>query len=236
MKIYPSLSELHFFYLSFIMKELDPHVDGYHIDIMDSHFVTNLSWGPALVKSIKAYSKKPLWLHFMVTNPEKLLELYLDQNHTYIISIHQETITDWIAIKAYKREGGMFLGIALNPTTDISTVIPFINDIDHILIMTVQPGSSGQPFLTNIWDKIDKAYQLCCEYNPKCIVAVDGGVMLQHITQLRHKKVEMMAAFSAIFGDGVIKSDYQQHDEKNMSNISEYIKTCIDKAKQVKAL
>ncbi|RTL06810.1 hypothetical protein EKK58_03800 [Candidatus Dependentiae bacterium] len=236
MKVYPSLSEAHVPYLSIIIEALDPYVDGYHIDIMDSHFVFNLSWGPTLVKVVSAYTKKTLWLHCMVTQPEKILALYTNKNHKYIISVHQETITDWTKIQKYKQTYDVSFGIALDPATDISTMLPYIKDIDHILIMTVQPGASGQPFLTDMWDKIDHAHQLCVEYNPKCVVAVDGGVTLSHLMQLKNKSVEMIAAFSAIFGDEAIKSVCQYNYEMQEKNINQYLELCVNKIKQIKAV
>lgn len=237
MKLYPSLSESHCRHLPLIMEALDKYVDGYHIDIMDGHFVPGISWGSALVNAISTYTQKPLWLHYMVSRPEHLIDLYLNKKHTtYLVSIHQETITDWLCLKKYKNQYGISLGLAINPETGVNQVIPYIKDIAHILIMSVQPGCSGQSFLTNIWNKIEQAQELCSKYNPKCIVAVDGGVTIDHIVQLKGKKVEMIAAFSAIFGSGVIeKSDQKSMIQDNFA-VKQYIEQCIQKIKKIRAV
>lgn len=230
MKFYPSLIEAYFFHMPAIIKALDPYVEGYHIDIMDHHFVPNLTWGPSLVQAIGLLTTKPLWLHLMVEKPETLLPLCMNQENEYIASIHQETISDWQYIISLKKQYNLSLGVALNPETSLKELMPFIKDIDHVLIMTVHPGFSGQQFLEKSWQKIDAASALCAEHNKNCVIAVDGGIKEQHITFLKQKKVEMIAAASAIFATNKMTLSFLN----DTSALHEYIQRCIENIRRFK--
>lgn len=235
MKLYPSLSEADFFQLPAIMQALDEYVDGYHIDIMDFHFVPNLSWGPALVQSIAAQTTKPLWLHFMVTQPEKLLPLCINQKNEYIVSVHEETISDWQYLKSLKKEYTISLGMAISPKTPLTRLMPFIKEIDHLLIMAVHPGFSGQQFLDSSWEKIDQAYQLCLEHNKECVIAVDGGIKVEHIPQLKQKNVGMVAAASAVFEKNTMVQNKEQLFIGHSSDVEKYIQRCIENIQKIRA-
>ncbi|HTM06732.1 MAG TPA: ribulose-phosphate 3-epimerase [Patescibacteria group bacterium] len=234
MKIYPSLIEADFFSMPSIIKEIDPYVDGYHIDVMDYHFVPNLSWGPSLVQAMAAFVEKPLWLHFMVSKPEKLVPLCINKKNDYIISIHEETISDWKYFIGLKKQYNFSIGIALKPETALIELKPYIKQIDHILIMTVNPGFSGQLFLEDSWQRIDDAYAFCLEHNKNCVIAVDGGIKEQHISFLKQKKVEMVSAASAIFENNKTAYDCSQFLRNKSSALQEYMQRCVENIQRLK--
>lgn len=235
MELYPSLSETYFVHLPLIMRELDAYVNGYHIDIMDFNFVPNFSWSPALVNIISTYTQKPLWLHFMVTHPEKLLPFYVQYQHKYIISIHQESILNWSYVNKLKKQAHISLGLAISPSTSLAKIVPYLDNIEHLLIMSVQPGFSGQQFLSNTWARIEQAYELCRMLEKSCMIAVDGGVTVEHIDKLRNHKVEMIAASSAIFPAYRI-DQYDIRALPHEFDFDFFIQQSIDNIKKLKAV
>jgi ribulose-phosphate 3-epimerase len=234
MKFYPSLIETDLFHMPSIMEGLDPYVDGYHIDIMDYHFVPNLSWSPSLVQAMTSLTQKPLWLHLMVEEPEKILTLCMNKKNEYILSIHQETISDWQYILDLKKQYNLSVGVAVKPETFLMELIPYMKDIDHILIMTVNPGFSGQQFLEQSWKRFDAAYALCLEHNKDCVIAVDGGIKEEHIVQLKQKKVAMVAASSAIFESNIIEKNGNQFLGQDSSALQKYVQLCVENIRRLK--
>jgi ribulose-phosphate 3-epimerase len=152
----------------------------------------------------------------------------MNQKSEYILSIHQETISDWKYFTGLKKRYNISIGIAVKPETSLKELKPYIKDIDHILIMTVNPGFSGQQFLESSWQKIDDAYAMCFEYNQHCVVAVDGGIKEQHIEQLKLKKVEMVAAASAIFEKSKLMRNNESLSMPHSSYVEQYIQQCIE--------
>jgi ribulose-phosphate 3-epimerase len=250
MKLYPSLISAPLLHLHTIIKAIDPYVDGYHIDIMDNHFVPNLTWGASFVHAIGNATDKPLWLHLMVDDPIKMIAQCLNNQYVsctnkknYLITVHQETITDWHTIKKLVTTHNIPIGIALNPSTPVEKASPYLHDIDHLLIMSVQPGRSGQSFLENSWQKIKDAHALYSaqtseflltnnDYaNRSCRLAIDGGVTQATIQQLVNMDVTMIAAAAAIFSPHPKEIVTCTADANN--TFTPYLDQCVNRIKML---
>ena len=159
-----------------IVKKLDLSKPDYiHIDIMDGKFVSNKTWTTSEVKKFTSYSTLPLEVHLMVNNPSKYIEDYALMN-TSIIIFHYEAVKDINEMINKVKLYGLKVGIAINPETNINVLIPYLNMIDELLIMSVHPGKSGQSFIEESLEKISVLKNIILEGNYKTIISVDGGI------------------------------------------------------------
>ena len=159
-----------------IVKKLDLSKPDYiHIDIMDGKFVSNKTWTTSEVKKFTSYSTLPLEVHLMVNNPSKYIEDYALMN-TSIIIFHYEAVKDINEMINKVKLYGLKVGIAINPETNINALIPYLNMIDEVLIMSVHPGKSGQSFIEESLEKISVLKNIILEGNYKTIISVDGGI------------------------------------------------------------
>lgn len=159
-----------------IVKKLDLSKPDYiHIDIMDGKFVSNKTWTTSEVKKFTSYSTLPLEVHLMVNNPSKYIEDYALMN-TSIIIFHYEAVKDINEMINKVKLYGLKVGIAINPETNINVLIPYLNMIDEVLIMSVHPGKSGQSFIEESLEKISTLKNIILESNYKTIISVDGGI------------------------------------------------------------
>ena len=168
-----------------------PHSAYLHMDVMDGHFVPNLTMGPDLVKSLKGIGK--LDVHLMVTDPSDFISEFSDAGAD-IISVHVEANNPQKAIELIKKQN-IKAGIALNPSTPASSIEPFIDSIDMILVMSVEPGYCGQSFNENAIERV-KTYR---KKYPKKIIEVDGGVGPENAVVLAEAGADLLVAGSAIF-------------------------------------
>ncbi|MCK4653285.1 MAG: ribulose-phosphate 3-epimerase [Candidatus Cloacimonetes bacterium] len=205
-KIAPSLLSADFTNLEKEIKKVqDAGADILHLDIMDGHFVPNLTFGPLIIKQIKAISKIPVDVHLMVTNPEKYLETLGDWGIEYV-SFHQETVFHLHRQVSVLKAKNVKTGIALNPATPVETIFSILSDVDFVLIMSVNPGFGGQKFLPLVYDKIKKLRKFADEKNPNLEIEVDGGVDDKNAPKLVKAGVHILVAGSYIFG----KEDYKK--------------------------
>lgn len=159
-----------------IVKKLDLSKPDYiHIDIMDGKFVSNKTWTTSEVKKFTSYSTLPLEVHLMVNNPSKYIEDYALMN-TSVIIFHYEAVKDINEMINKVKLYGLKVGIAINPETNINVLIPYLNMIDEVLIMSVHPGKSGQSFIEESLEKISVLKNIILEGNYKTIISVDGGI------------------------------------------------------------
>ncbi len=168
------------------------HSSYLHMDVMDGHFVPNLTMGSDLVKSLKGIA--PLDVHLMVTDPSNFIDDFTEAG-AEIISVHVEANDPEKALKLIK-EKGIKAGIALNPSTPEDSIEPFVEQADMILVMSVEPGYCGQSFHENAIDRV-KNYK---EKYPDKIIEVDGGVGPENAKVLREAGADILVAGSAIFG------------------------------------
>jgi ribulose-phosphate 3-epimerase len=200
LKVFPSLISANVLKLEQEIKLLEPHCAGFHLDVMDFHFVPNLTWGPVFINAIRKITHKQLHVHLMVDNPEKYLDVCLLQPGD-IISVHPESRSA-ISLPALLYEikiRGLIPSIALKPSTPLEAAITLQAPLEHILLMSVEPGFSGQPFISRIFSKLQALVQFRNAHNLKFAIAMDGGINQKNIKQLADTGVNQVAIASAIF-------------------------------------
>lgn len=171
--------------------------DWIHVDVMDNHFVPNLTIGAPVVQSLRKATKMPLDCHLMVENPEKLIPDFINAGADGI-TIHVESTKDVKAAVAMIRAGNARVGITLRPRTPLAEVIPYLSIVDLVLVMTVEPGFGGQSFMQDQVAKVTELRKLIREQNLKVVIQVDGGVNSKTAKEL--KDADCLVAGSAIFG------------------------------------
>ena len=198
-KIAPSLLSSDFTNLEKeITKVQDAGADILHLDIMDGHFVPNLTFGLPVIKQIKEIAKIPVDVHLMVTNPELYLETLGSWNIDYV-SFHQETVFHLHRQVSVLKNKNVKAGIALNPATPVETIFPILADLDFVLIMSVNPGFGGQKFIPLVYEKIRKLRRFANENNPKLEIEIDGGVNNLNALKLVEAGANILVAGSFIF-------------------------------------
>jgi ribulose-phosphate 3-epimerase len=173
--------------------------DRIHIDVMDGHFVPNLSMGPVVVQALRPITTRPLEVHLMITDPVKYTPSFLKLGADTIIA-HLEVLPDprpWIASI---RAAGRMVGLAVNPETPVDRFEPFLQEIDLALCMTVHPGFGGQAFLSESPGRIRRLREMIDRLHPGCDLEVDGGVDQKTARVCVESGANVLVAGSAIFG------------------------------------
>jgi len=201
MNIFPSLISADLLNLEKTIKLLEPHCDGFHVDVMDDHFVPNLTWGPAFVDSIIKVSELPINLHLMVDNPEKWIHRVKLRNiDTFVF--HYEAIKDgnniFNLIDAIKTIGCK-VGMAINPETSASKIFDYVDNIDHVLVMSVNPGFSGQKFMPEVLNKVETLVNQRDSMNLNFTLSMDGGINKENIELIREAGIDEIGMANAIF-------------------------------------
>lgn len=174
--------------------------DWFHLDIMDGVFVPNISYGMPVMKSIQSLAQKPLDVHLMIVEPERYFEEFQKLGADYL-TIHAEASTHLHRSIQVIKSLGMKAGVALNPHTPISAVEEVIQDIDLLLIMSVNPGFGGQKFIENTYAKIEKAKNLIIQKNASTLIEIDGGVNVENASKLIACGADALVAGSAVFAN-----------------------------------
>lgn len=171
--------------------------DWIHVDVMDGHFVPNLTIGIPVVASLKKMTPLPLDVHLMIENPEKYVEGFAKAGADYI-TVHIEAAKDVKAVIEQIRRAGAKPGLTLRPGTAFDEVKPFLHLIDLLLIMTVEPGFGGQSFMTDQVHKITEARKIITDEKLNCLIEVDGGVSDKTMSYLQD--ADVFVAGSYVFG------------------------------------
>lgn len=170
------------------------------IDVMDGHFVPNITMGPMIVKAVRGCTSLPLEAHLMITNPQEYIEKFANAGADVII-VHQEVCPHLHRAIQQIKGCGKMAGVALNPSTPVSLLVDVLNLIDLVLIMTVNPGFGGQEFIPEALPKISRVRQMIDARNLKCDVEVDGGIHEQTAPLVVKAGANLLVAGSAIYNE-----------------------------------
>lgn len=176
----------------------DAGADWIHVDVMDGHFVPNLSIGPAHVKMLKGITDLSLDVHLMIDNPREQLPWYIDAGADSI-TVHVEACDDPADILAQIRDAGVKAAISLNPETDVQEIADLVGMVDMILVMSVHPGFGGQSFIEGSLEKIAAIRALCDEAGVSPLIEVDGGVSSSNAAAIVEAGANVLVAGSAVF-------------------------------------
>ncbi len=192
-KIQPSILAADFGKLDEDIVSVEEHIDGIHFDVMDGHFVPNLTVGAPVLKCLK--TKLPVDAHLMVTNPEDLIEDFAKAG-AVMLSFHIEVTDNPLEIIQKIKDNGMKAGIALNPDTEFEAIENILNELDYVLIMSVFPGFGGQKFIPEVVGKIRKIR----EARPDIDIQIDGGINGETAKIAKEAGANWLVAGSYIFG------------------------------------
>ncbi len=172
--------------------------DLIHVDVMDGHFVPNLTVGPAVIRSLRRVARVPLDVHLMITDPDRHAEAFVAAGAS-MLSVHVEVLPHLNRTLAFIKELGAKAGVALNPSTPIVALEEVAADVDFVLVMTVNPGFGGQAFLPRAASKVKRLRAMLDRAGNAAPVGVDGGIDLQTVGQVVRAGAEILVAGSSIF-------------------------------------
>jgi len=172
-----------------------------HVDVMDGHFVPNLSMGPAVVKAVRRATRLPLDVHLMIENADLYVDAFADAGANWI-SLHVEALPHLQRTVAHLRERGLKAGVALNPSTPLVSVEEIAPELDYVVVMSVNPGFGGQKFLPGSLDKVRRMRDLLRHRGLAAQIEVDGGVDEGNVKALVDAGAEVLVAGTSVFGGG----------------------------------
>ncbi len=198
-KISPSILAADFANLSEECSKIDKsNADWFHLDIMDGLFVPNISFGMPVVRTIRQLTKKPLDVHLMIVQPEKYITEFINLGSN-IITVHIEATNNLNQIINKIHESSLKSGIAINPQTPISDLKEYINKVDLICLMGVNPGFAGQKFIESTHERLQELKDLIISSGSRALIEVDGGVNKENYQQLKSNGADVLVAGSYIF-------------------------------------
>lgn len=199
MKVAPSLLSANFADLRADMEWLNrSQCDYLHLDIMDGVFVPNISFGFPVLKYVADLTQKPLDVHLMIVEPQKFIP-EVKALGAYYMNVHYEAVRHLHRVVHEIREAGMHPAVTLNPSTPVSVLADIIQDVDMVLLMSVNPGFGGQKFIMHTLDKVRQLRQLITESGSKALIEVDGGVNMETGALLAEAGADVLVSGSTIF-------------------------------------
>ena len=172
--------------------------DWFHIDIMDGVFVPNISYGMPVLEAITKHATKTIDVHLMIVDPDRYIKTFADLGSD-ILTVHYEACTHLHRTLQEIKANGMKAGVALNPHTNVNVLEDVINDIDLVLIMSVNPGFGGQSFIENTYKKVKQLKEIIMRNNASTLIEVDGGVTNKNAAQLVDAGADALVAGSFVF-------------------------------------
>ena len=172
-----------------------------HVDVMDGHFVPNITLGPAVVKAVRRVTRLPIDVHLMVQDADRIVDAFVDAGAAWV-SVHVEAVTHLQRTMTHLRERGARAGVVLNPSTPLSTLEEILPEVDFVLLMSVNPGFSGQVFLPSALDKIRRLAQTIRDRGLRVRIEVDGGITPENIRAVVDAGAEIIVAGAASFAAG----------------------------------
>lgn len=172
--------------------------DYIHVDIMDGHFVPNITFGPTMVKALKSITKLPLDVHLMISEPDKYIAEFIKAGSD-IVTVHQETCPHLHRTVQFIKNEGAQAGVTINPATPVDLLLPVLSEVDLVLIMSVNPGFGGQKFIQASTGKIKYLSDLKKKHDYRFLVEVDGGISVETAPAVAKAGAEILVAGSAIF-------------------------------------
>jgi ribulose-phosphate 3-epimerase len=200
-RIAPSLLAADFADLGAEVRRLDGHADMLHLDVMDGHFVPNLTFGMPVIRALRAHTDLPFDCHLMTTNPDAYLP-ELAAAGADLVTMHIEALSDPTVAAAQARQEGLRFGLVLSPPTPWQAIEPFLELCDLVLVMSVNPGFGGQTFMPEVLPKVEALRKTVDREGLAVDIEIDGGITAANATAARAAGAEVFVAGTSVFGAG----------------------------------
>lgn len=198
-KISPSLLAADFYSLKEELQSIEKHADYLHVDVMDGHFVPNISFGFPIMESIKDQTNLPLDVHLMIEDPDRYIDKFIESG-AHILTVHHEACTHIHRTIHYIKNKNIKAGVAINPGTPVSVLKEILPIVDLVLVMTVNPGFGGQTFIKETVKKVEELAELKRNYHYSYEIEVDGGINEVTAKDCLDAGATILVAGSAVFG------------------------------------